>query len=100
VLALDGLSRAELDSGQPRAAEAAARRALALAETFVERGARSYLIGLSLAELGRAELAMGKAADGGASLKTALGHLEETLGAEHPATLETRRAAALPVAKR
>ena len=92
VLALDGLARAELATGHPDAAEAAARRALARAESFVDRGARSYLIGLSLAELGRAELALRRLSDASASLRTAVGHLEQTLGPEHPATIETRRA--------
>ena len=100
VLALVGLSRSELATGNPEAAEAAARRALTLAESFVERGARSYLVGLSLAELGQVELALRKPSEAGATLRTALGHLEETLGPEHPAALEARRTAELAVAAR
>jgi tetratricopeptide (TPR) repeat protein len=92
VLARVGLSRAELRTGHPDAAESAARRALALAESFVDRGARSYLVGLSLAALGRAEQASLERSKAGATLRAALDHLQETLGPEHPATLETRRA--------
>ncbi len=64
VLALVGLARAELATGHPEAAEAAAKRALALAESFVEKGAPSYLVGLSLAALGEVELAAGRAQAG------------------------------------
>jgi serine/threonine-protein kinase len=100
VLALAGLARAELATAHPDAAEAAARRARALAESFVEKGTRSYLIGLSLAELGRAELALRGPAAGGPTLRAAVGHLEETLGADHPATTAARRSAELAVAAR
>jgi serine/threonine-protein kinase len=91
VLALDGLARAELATGQPEEAEAAARRALALAESFVDKGSPSYLVGLSLAALGEIELASGKTEAGRSTLRTAVGHLEKTLGPEHPATREARR---------
>jgi serine/threonine-protein kinase len=92
VLALDGLARAELAAGNLDAAEAAARRGLALAESFVDKGSPSYLVGLSLAALGEIEKARGRADAGSATLGTAVGHLEKTLGPEHPATLEARRA--------
>ena len=91
VLALLGLARAELATGHPEAAEAAARSALALAESFVAKGTRSYLVGLSLAALGEIQLARGQEASGRETLQTALPHLEETLGAEHPATVAARR---------
>jgi hypothetical protein len=57
-------------------------------------------VGLSLAELGQVELALRKPSEAGATLRTALGHLEETLGPEHPAALEARRTAELAVAAR
>ena len=92
VLALVGLARAELATGHPEAADAAAKRALALAESFVEKGAPSYLVGMSLAAQGEVELAGGRAEAGKRSLEKAVDHLQTTLGAEHPATLEARRA--------
>ncbi len=91
VLALLGLARAELATGHPEAAEAAARSALALAESFVAKGTRSYLVGLSLAALGEIQLARGQEASGRETLQTALPHLQETLGPEHPATVAARR---------
>ena len=100
VQALVGLARAELATGHPDAAETAARRALALAESFVDRGARSYLIGLSLAELGRAELALRGPEAARPTLQTALGHLQDTLGPDHPATAAARLNAELAVAAR
>ena len=92
VLALVGLARAELATGHPEAADAAAKRALALAESFVEKGAPSYLVGMSLAAQGEVELAGGRAEAGKRTLEKAVDHLQTTLGAEHPATLEARRA--------
>jgi hypothetical protein len=91
VLALAGLADAELATGHPEAASAAAKRALTLAESFVDRGARSYLVGLSLVEVGRAELALHDAAAAGATFRTALDHLQETLGPDHPATKNALR---------
>ena len=91
VLALTGLSRAELAVGDLDAAEAAARRALTLAESFVDKGTPSYLVGLSLAALGEVQLARGRSAEGRERLRTAVGHLETTLGPEHPASVEARR---------
>ncbi len=67
------------------------RRALALAESFVDKGDLSYLAGLSLAELGQIELARRQTETGRTTLRTALHHLQETLGPEHPATLDARR---------
>ena len=66
--------------------------ALALAQSFVENGAPSYLVGMSLAAQGEVELAGGRAEAGKRSLEKAVDHLQTTLGAEHPATLEARRA--------
>jgi eukaryotic-like serine/threonine-protein kinase len=92
VLALVALARAELAQGQRAAAEAAARKALALSESFVDKDAPSYLVGLSLAVLGEIELATGRTEAGRATMEKAVAHLQTTLGAEHPATLEARRA--------
>jgi len=89
-LALVDLSRAELAVGHPEAAEAAARRALALATSLVEKDSPSYLIGLSQAALGEAELARRDPA-ARATLAAAATELERTLGPDHPATARARR---------
>ncbi len=93
VFALVGLSNAERALGRFEAAEAAALQAIALAETFVESGAPSYLVGLSRSSLGEAQLARGQAEAGQASLGEALAHLQQTLGEDHPATRKTRKLA-------
>jgi eukaryotic-like serine/threonine-protein kinase len=92
VLALVSLARAELATGHPEKAETAARRALALAESFVDKDSPSYLVGMSLATLGEVERSAGRADAGRVTLEKAVRHLETTLGPEHPATREARRA--------
>ena len=96
VFALIGLARAEQTLGHGDAAAAAARRASALAESFVEKGAPSYLIGLSRAALGETQLARGETEAGRASLNEALAHLQQTLGEDHPATRATHRLLTVP----
>jgi tetratricopeptide (TPR) repeat protein len=96
-LALVGLSQAELATGHPEAAEAAARRALALAETMAGVDSPSYLIGIARAALGEVQLARGTP-DAAASFATALEQLEPTLGLEHPTTLRIRSLTAPPPA--
>jgi serine/threonine-protein kinase len=91
VLSLVGLSRAENAVGDRKAAEDSARRGLAFAETFIEKGSPSYLVGLSDAALAEAQLAAGRREEARASAAQALSHLERTLGANHPATVEARR---------
>lgn len=91
VFALIGLARTELSLGHGDAAVAAVRRALALAESFVEKGAPSYLIGLSRAALGEIQLSSREPVAARTSLDEALAHLRQTLGEEHPATRRTRR---------
>jgi serine/threonine-protein kinase len=92
VLSLVGLARAELATGHPEKAEDAARRALALAESFVDKDSPSYLVGMSLASLGEVERSTGRAEAGQATLQKAIRHLDTTLGPEHPATREARQA--------
>ncbi len=99
-LALVALAKAELATGRAAAAEAAARRAIALADSMVEKEWPSYLRGLSEAALGEIQLANGQPEAGRATLQAALGQLEQTLGPEHPATVATRRLVASPVAAR
>jgi len=91
-LALVDLSRSELATGHPEAAEEAARRAVALAESLVEKESPSYLIGLSEAALGEARLARGDPS-ARATLSAAVTQLEQTLGPEHPSTVRTRQLA-------
>jgi serine/threonine-protein kinase len=100
VMAFAGLARSELATGHPDAAAAAARRAQVLAESFVGPGARSYLVGLSLTELGRADLALRGPAAAGPMLQAAVGHLQDTLGPDHPATAAARRSAEGAIAAR
>jgi tetratricopeptide (TPR) repeat protein len=92
VLALLGLARTELALGRPSEGESAARRGLSIAESLVERGAPSYLVGRSLAELGRIELAVGHEEAGKKTMRVAIEHLQETLGPDHESTLAARRA--------
>ncbi len=91
VLALVALARAELSTGHPDAAEGAARRALALAESFVEKGAPSYLVGLSLAALGEIELAGGDAGAARASISAAVENLERDTRLRAPGHAPGRR---------
>ena len=91
VYALVGLARAEAALGNMAAAEATARRAIALAESMVEKGAPSYLVGRSKAALGEIQLARGETEAARGSIKEALAHLQPTLGPEHPATTAARR---------
>jgi tetratricopeptide (TPR) repeat protein len=89
--ALLGLAEAELATGHAAAAEAAARRAIALAESMIAKDSPSYLIGLSKAALGRIQLSGGQTETARGNLRAALAELERTLGPEHPATSSTRR---------
>ncbi len=92
VFARVALARADIALGNGAEAEARSRTALTLAESLVERGSPSYLIGLSQAALGEAQL-VGRNPDAGATLAAAVGQLQQTLGAEHPVTVRTRRLA-------
>jgi serine/threonine-protein kinase len=89
LLARTELARAELATGHLEEAEAAARRALALAESLVEKSSPSYLIGLSQAVVGEVRLARGQPG-AEAILREARAQLERTLGEAHPATLRAR----------
>ena len=91
VHALIGLARAEAALGNGEAAEAAVRRAVALAESMVERGSPSYLVGCAKAALGEIQLARGQPEAARTSLTGALTHLQPTLGTDHPATSAARR---------
>ncbi len=91
VMAMIGLARAEQALDQPDAAAAVLHRALLLAESFVEPGAPSYLVGLCRLAQGDGQLASGDQAAARASFDAALMHLRQTLGADHPAVHRARR---------
>jgi ATP/maltotriose-dependent transcriptional regulator MalT len=82
------LARAELALGNLDAADAAARRAVELAETLVPKDSPSYLIGLAQAALGEVQGARRDPA-ARATLEAAHTQLGATLGPEHPATRGT-----------
>jgi serine/threonine-protein kinase len=88
VFALIGLARAEQALGDGAAAVTAVRRAIALAESFVEKDAPSYLVGLSRLALGDVQLAKGERDAARVSFRAAAEHLRRTLGPDHPATRE------------
>ncbi len=87
------LARTHQALGQPAEALAAARRAVALAESFVEAGAPSYLVGLG--RLAEADLlaATGAAGQARDAYRAGLDHLQRTLGPDHAATRSARRGA-------
>jgi eukaryotic-like serine/threonine-protein kinase len=90
VLALIGLARAEQALAQGAAAATAAEGAMTLAESFVEKDAPSYLVGLSRLAMGEVQVASGQGDAARASFEAALGHLERTVGADHPAAKDAR----------
>ncbi len=92
-LALVALSEAELATGRPEPAEAAARRAIAMAGSMVAPDSPSYLLGLSGSALGEVQLARNQREAARATLQAALTQLESTLGPDHPSTVRTRRLA-------
>ncbi len=88
------LAEAEQALGNGAAAAASVDSALALAESFVEKGAPSYLVGLSLAARGEILAAAGKPDEARAAFRSASDHLQRTLGADHPTARRTRERAA------
>ena len=94
VFALIALCRAERALGHSAEAEAAARQAVALAESFVPKATPSYLIGHARLALGEIELAAGDRVAARASLEAARAQLEKTLGPDHPQTARARKLAA------
>jgi hypothetical protein len=95
VLTLIGLSRAEQALGPGADALATARRALALAESFVEKGGPSYLVGLSRLAEADIHAANGQGAVAQATYGLAYDHLQRTLGPQHAATVAAARGAAI-----
>lgn len=90
VLTLIGLARADQALGDNASAATTVEKALALAETFVEPDAPSYLVGLSLAARGELERSAGSIETARANYKAAWEHLNRTLGPDHPATRDAR----------
>lgn len=93
VRALVALAQAQQALGHGAAAIESVDRALALAESFVEKDSPSYLVGFSLAARGEFQLAVGARDAARASFKGAFEHLNTTLGADHPATQAALRKA-------
>jgi len=91
VSALIELARCEQAQGDLTAAVSTVGRAQTLAESFVEKDAPSYLVGLSLLARGDIERAQGSADAAQASFRVASAHLSQTLGADHPATKDARK---------
>ncbi|MBP7146751.1 MAG: serine/threonine protein kinase [Acidobacteria bacterium] len=83
VQALVGLARTEAGLGQAQGAREAAERALALAESFVEQGSPSYLVGRAWEAFGDAWAAGGEAPAARDCFRRALEQLETTLGPGH-----------------
>jgi serine/threonine-protein kinase len=92
VSALIGLAQAEQALGHSSEAEAAARQAVALAESIVPKETPSYLIARSRTELAEIELARGDH-EARAALSSAADMLAKTLGPGHPETIAARRLA-------
>jgi tetratricopeptide (TPR) repeat protein len=86
VLALLGLSQAEMALGRTDDARATAEKGLALAESFVEPHAPSYLVGHLLVALGEVHRTAGRTAEARDAFAKAREHLQQTLDADHPAT--------------
>ena len=87
---LVGLANTQLALGRREEALASAQRALALSESFVEAGAPSYLVGLSLLADADIRRAAGDSEAARGSYRRALDHLQRTLGPDHPATVAAR----------
>lgn len=85
------LARAELGSGDLAEALASARKAIALAESFVEPGSPSYLIGLGRLAEAETLQAQGQAAQAREAHRQAFQHLRTTLGPAHPTTRAAER---------
>ena len=92
IVALAGLSRCELQSGELGPAADLAAEASALARKFAVPGQPSYWLGLSLLAQVDVEQALGHTARAQELSAEALVQLTPTVGADHPLT---RRAAAL-----
>ncbi len=61
------------------------------AESFIEKGTPSYLVGQSRLALGEAQLAAGEKVAARASFDAALDELQRTLGPAHPRTARARQ---------
>jgi serine/threonine-protein kinase len=79
----------ELASGHPDQASADAQRALALLQSATPSGESSYVIATAYLTLGRTMQAQGKLSEARNAFRSAAGHFQNTLGADH---VETRTA--------
>jgi tetratricopeptide (TPR) repeat protein len=86
-------SEFRLATRSPAEAAADAAQALAQAQKNAEPGTLSSRIGLADLALARALRELGKSADARAAAVAAVGHLEPTVGADHPAARAARELA-------
>ena len=95
VHVLTGLARAELGAGDAAAGAATAQRALQLAQSFTSTDTPSYLVGEALLAVGDSERATNSKGAGVGAYEQATQQLDQTLGPDHPLTIEARRKAKL-----
>jgi eukaryotic-like serine/threonine-protein kinase len=84
IVALAGLARCELQSGEPGPAASFAAEASALARQSAVPGQPSYWLGLALLTQADVAQALGHAADAQKLSAEALSQLTPTVGADHP----------------
>ena len=96
VFALNRLAQSQRETGRTDAAMQTALRAVAMAESLVEKDSPSYLIGLSKEALGHVQLATAQPEAARESFRIAVAQLEQTLGPDHPSTRRVRALADQP----
>lgn len=95
--ALLSRARLRLDTGEAAAALPDAERLMQLVRASSDETAMNYNLGRAWLVLGRALAASGRPGDARPALEAALGHLEATVGGDHPETRDAKVAlAALP----
>ena len=90
---LDRRAAVNLDAGRPDAAEADARRAIALFSVDRQPGTYSFWLGHAYLDLGRALTAQGQTSRASEAFRSAASHLEPTLGSDHPDAQAAKRLA-------
>jgi serine/threonine protein kinase/tetratricopeptide (TPR) repeat protein len=85
----------ELAAGRPMQAEVDASRALAQFQAALPPGALSSYVGSAYLELGYALRAQGKGSEANTAFRSAVEHLQNALGPNHPQTLAARQLAGM-----
>jgi serine/threonine-protein kinase len=91
VHVLTGLARVEIAAGNASAGADAAQSALHMAQSLAEPHAPSYLIAEALLAVGDGQRATGVAGAGVDAYKLAVQNAEQTLGPDHPLTIQARQ---------